>query len=91
MTKEQGLLEQAKKLAATAETWADFSNDLFSPGVGILSVAYPDRAEREAFMDSKEYRAIRELVEEVRERTGLVEGATPKKTDPRFPLLFAKQ
>lgn len=79
MTKRKKLLEQAKQLAALAETWADFSNDLFSPGVGILSVAYPRRADRQKFICSREYRQIRDLIEEVRERTGLIKGATPKR------------
>ncbi len=78
--KRLALLESAKKLAASATTWADLSNALFDPLDGILAKAYPIREERTAFIRSKEYKEIRGLVDAAITRTGLVEGATPKKS-----------
>ncbi len=40
-------------------------------------MAYPTREERQRFIRSPEYIAIRELIDSVRERSGLIEGATP--------------
>jgi hypothetical protein len=78
--KEQKLLDSARTIALSAETWADLSNALFDPEVGLLAKAYPTRREREKFIGSKEYDAIRKLIDAVEERSGLVEGATPKKS-----------
>ena len=80
MSKEQSLLDSAREVATTAETWADLSNALFDPEVGIVAKAFPTRKEREQFLKSKEYAAIRQLIDEARQRTGLVEGATPSKS-----------
>jgi hypothetical protein len=84
MGKEIDLLRQAEQEARTVETWADLSNFLFDPDFGLLIKAYPTKAERTAFMKTPEYKRIRQLVAEVRQRTGLVEGATPKKKSGRF-------
>jgi len=75
------LLEEAERAARDSETWADLSNLLFNPVDGLVARAYPTRAAREAFIQTAEYRRIRELVSEARERHGLLEGATPKKLD----------
>ena len=77
-SKEQKLLEAAKKLADEAETWADLSNALFDPDEGLLAKAYRKRADREKFTKAKEFAAIQDLLSAARERTGLIEGATPK-------------
>ena len=74
------LLESAQDAAQVAETWADLSNFLFSPKTGLVARAYPAREDRKQFLQSEEYRAIRKLVEDARDRTGLVAGATPAKT-----------
>jgi hypothetical protein len=76
----QELLEAAKAEAANVTTWADLSNFLFDPEEGLIAKAFPTRAERKAFINTPEYKAIRQLISEVRERTGLIEGATPKKS-----------
>jgi hypothetical protein len=76
MTKAN-LLESAKKIAESVKSWADFSNALFNPVDGLISQAYPTRAERLAYSKTDEYKAIRELVLETITRTGLIEGATP--------------
>lgn len=79
-TKDQQILDSARAIALSAETWADLSNTLFDPEEGLVAKAYPSREERERFIQTEEYRAIRELIDAVESRTGLVEGATPKKS-----------
>ena len=79
-TKAEQLVGTSQALARSAETWADLSNLLFDPQEGIVAKAYPTREERERFVQSKEYRAIRRLIDSAVERTGLVEGAQPKKS-----------
>ena len=80
MSNAEKILTCAKSVAATAETWADLSNFLFDPVDGLVAKAYPTREEREHFVQTKEYRAIRELIDRRIERSGLVEGAKPKKS-----------
>lgn len=79
-TKAQTILDSARDEAAKVQTWADLSNFLFDPEDGLISKAYPVGPERTAFMKSAEYKAIRQLIDEVRDRTGFIEGATPKKS-----------
>ena len=83
-TKERQILDSAKAAAQSAETWADLSNALFDPEIGIMAKAYPTRAQREKFMLSAEYKAIRRLIDAVEERTGFIEGATPKRKSGKF-------
>lgn len=80
MNKAEDLLRSAEELARSVESWADLSNALFDPLEGIVSQAFDTRAEREAFVQTEEYRKIRQLLEEARDRFGLVAGATPKKS-----------
>ena len=79
-TKAQKILDSANTVALSAETWADLSNALFDPIDGLVAKAYPTRDERNKFIETEEYKAIRQLIDAVEERTGLVEGATPKKS-----------
>src|SRR5205807_464596 len=74
------ILEQAKKIARSVETWADLSNALFNPVNGLITTAYPTRAEREKFLKTEQYRKIRDLLAHAVRTHGLVEGATPKKS-----------
>ncbi len=89
MTKEQKLLERAKKLASAAPTWADFSNALYDPESGLLAKAYRDEGERAAFTKTPEYQEIRRLMAQMMRRTGVVEGATPLKSG-RFVVRVPK-
>lgn len=73
------LLEQAKIIAESVETWADLSNALFNQVDGLVVLAYPTRAERDAFRLTPEYAALWQLINDTIDRTGLIEGATPKK------------
>lgn len=74
------ILEQAERMAGSVETWADFSNALFDPINGLITRAYPARAEREAFLKTEQYKKIRELLARAIDSHGLVAGATPKKS-----------
>jgi predicted HicB family RNase H-like nuclease len=80
MKKAKQLLKQAKKAAQMARSWADLSNAFFNPVNGLLTRAYPTRAEREEFVKTAEYKEISELLGKAIETYGLVEGATPKKS-----------
>ena len=80
MQNAQTLLDSARDAAQVADTWADLSNALFDPETGLIAKAYPTRAEREQFVQTDEYRAIRQLIEAARQRSGLVAGATPSKS-----------
>jgi hypothetical protein len=73
-------MSKAEQAACEAETWADLSNYLFNPVDGLVARAYPTRQAREAYVKTKEYRKIRQLVTDAIARQGLVEGATPRKS-----------
>ena len=79
-TKAERVLTSASEVATTSENWADLSNALFDPFDGLVAKAYPTREDRENFVQTKEYRAIRRLVDEAIDRSGLVTGAKPKKS-----------
>jgi predicted HicB family RNase H-like nuclease len=74
------ILEQAQQMAGSVETWADLANALFDPVDGLITRAYPTRAEREAFLKTEQYKKIRDLLAHTIDTHGLVEGATPKKS-----------
>jgi predicted HicB family RNase H-like nuclease len=76
----QEILAAVQAEAPKAETWADLSNFVFDPEEGILAGIYPTEAERREFINTAEFKEIRRLINEAKERTGLVEGATPKKS-----------
>ena len=78
--KKTDLLQTAKTLSGDTSTWADLSNALFDPIDGLLAKALPSRQERAAFVQSKEYQQIRDLIQDAIARTGTVNGATPKKS-----------
>ncbi|MEX0712808.1 MAG: toxin-antitoxin system HicB family antitoxin [Pirellulales bacterium] len=80
MTKEAEILDSARDVAASVDTWADLSNALFDPEHGLVARAYPTRDERERFLKTDEYQAIRRLINDAKHRTGLIAGATPKKS-----------
>ncbi len=89
MSKEKSILDSAREVAQSVETWADLSNTLFDPEAGLVAKAFPTRQEREAFLRTKEYRGIRQLIDSARERTGLVAGAAPSKSG-RFIVRLPK-
>jgi predicted HicB family RNase H-like nuclease len=72
------VLKQAEEMARSVESWADLSNALFGPVNGLVTTAYPTRAEREEFVKTEQYQKMRQLLHDAIDRFGLVEGATPK-------------
>ena len=80
MTKAQQILKKAQQLAAAAPTWADLSNALFDPHRGLLARELPVGSARTHFRKTPEYQAIGRLLEEAMERSGVIEGATPRKS-----------
>ena len=80
MAKAQELVKEVEALAASSPTWADFSNALFNPDDGLLTRTYPLGPARNAFIKTGEYQLIRRLFRDVMKRTGVVEGATPRKS-----------
>ncbi len=78
--KRSQVLKSARTVASSVDSWADLSNALFNPVDGLLIKAYPTREEREAFLKTKEYGVIRKLLETAIDKTGLVDGATPRKS-----------
>jgi len=79
-TTESRVLESAKDIASSAPTWADVSNALFDADDGLITRAYPSQTEREAFLKTTEYKAIRKLLRSAIDQSGLVPGATPQKS-----------
>jgi site-specific DNA-methyltransferase (adenine-specific) len=80
MNKMNLILERAKNLAKESKTWADFSNALFDPFDGEIVRALPTQSEREAFRKTREYKEIRMLLQQKMNETGMIKGATPKKS-----------
>lgn len=78
--KAERILQQARDIARSVESWADLSNALFNPIDGVVTTAYPLGAERKKFMRTREYKEIWKLVHDAMDRFGLEEGATPKKS-----------
>ena len=76
----QQILAAVKAEAAQVRSWADLSNFVFDPEDGILADVFTTKTERKAFIKTPEFQEIRRLINEVKERTGLIEGATPKKS-----------
>jgi predicted HicB family RNase H-like nuclease len=80
MDKEKALLDRARQLSAECETWADLSNALFDPLEGELTRAFTAGEQRVAFRQTSEYQQILEILEEKMKATGLIQGATPRKS-----------
>ena len=80
MTKAQNMLIQARRLAASATTWADLSNSLFDPVEGIVTKNFSTPKERAAFAKTPQYAEIQDLVMAAMRRTGITAGATPAKS-----------
>lgn len=69
------IINEARRLAQTAKTWAELSNAIFDPIEGLIAKAYPSLEQRKAFGNTEEYRQLRELVKEAMDRTGVIAGA----------------
>ena len=80
-TTPQEILASIKAEAAVAERWTDLSNFVFDPEDGVLAGVYTNEAERAAFIQTPEFREIRRLIDEVRQRSDSAGGMTPKMSD----------
>lgn len=78
--KTKALLVEARRIAKSSKTWADLSNALFDPLEGLVKRTFQNSDERAEFRKSKAYDELHELVERKMEATGVVSGATPKKS-----------
>ena len=74
------ILSHARRLATRVESWADFANELFDPEHGVVARMIPDRKDRQAFLNTPEFREIDRILDQMMERFGVADGATPKKS-----------
>lgn len=88
-TKASDVLEQAKRIAAHAKSWADFSNELYAPG-GIVSTAFPDEMQRQAFYDSAQCKEIDEVLASLMRKFGVIHGAGPSAKSGKFVVRIPK-
>ena len=79
-SKNARVLDEARKLAAQVESWADFCNALFDPDHGIVPRTFPELRDRRAFFKSAEYAEINRLLGKLMDRFGIVAGANPQKS-----------
>ena len=80
MDKAKAILEEARNLAKSTKTWADLSNALFDPLEGLIVYTFRNPKEREEFRKTDVYNELHALVENKMQVTGLISGATPKKS-----------
>ena len=78
--KMKTLLVEARRIATSSKTWADLSNALFDPLEGLVIRTFPNSDERAEFRKSDAYDELHAIVERKMEATGVVRGATPKKS-----------
>ena len=74
------VLAQAINATERLTNWADISNVLFDPENGLLARAFPDLDERKLFVQTDEYKAIRQIVSDAMKQSGVIEGATTEKS-----------
>lgn len=79
-TKAKSVLNQAQEIAKHVDSWADFSNALFGQNAGLIAETFRDPMERQTFYDTEEYQAIYDILDSLKDRFGISEGATPKKS-----------
>jgi len=80
MDKAKNILKEARNLVKSTKTWADLSNALFDPLEGLIARTFQDRKERAEFRKTDVYNELHTLVENKMRVTGLINGATPKKS-----------
>ena len=77
--KADSVLSQAKKLATSITSWADFSLELFDQHSGLVAKTFPGEMERQAFYDSEQYDAINKILVDLMKQFGVADGATPRR------------
>lgn len=75
------VLAKARIIAGEVTTWADYSNAVFAPG-GIACVEFTTRDEREAWLQTWQYKTVHRIQRKLMEKFGTVDGATPKNPPP---------
>lgn len=70
------VLHMARTLEGEVTSWADFSNVLFSP-TGIVTVMFPNKADREAFLVSWQHQELFNIFRTLMDRFSGLDGATP--------------
>lgn len=80
MDNAKAILDEAIKLAESTKTWADLSNAIFDPLEGLIVRTFRDATKRAEFRNTEVYNKLHELVENKMQVTGLISGATPKKS-----------
>lgn len=89
MNNAADLVAAARGIASHARSWADLSNALFAPDTGLIACSFPGREQREAFLKTREYAEIRQVLRDARLQHGLIEGATPLASDSHVVRLPA--
>jgi hypothetical protein len=69
------VLEHARNLSGRVESWAEFSNAIFAPGVGLAAQAFPTLRERRAFTLTPQYEEIYRILYGLMRTFGVASGA----------------
>lgn len=77
------IVQRAEQLMREAKSWADFSNDLFSQYGGLVATEFPSMKERRGFYETPQYDRLNQMLLELMNKFGVVEGATPLKSSSR--------
>jgi hypothetical protein len=77
--KANRVLELARQTAEQAESWADFSAALFDYSSGLVTKAFPDATERQAFFDTEQHEEINRMLVGLMKKFGVVVGSRQRK------------
>ena len=79
----------AREIACRVEAWADFSNELYSPG-GVIDKELTDEMQRQAFYDSAQCKEIDQVLAGLMRKFGVIGGANPSKKSGKFVVRVPK-
>jgi hypothetical protein len=82
--KANRVLEQAKTIAGTARSWAEFSTAVFDQFSGVVAKTFSPGIDRQAFYDSDQYRQIQAILVSLMKKFGVADGAQVKEKNGRF-------
>jgi hypothetical protein len=85
--REKQLVAEARKIASNADSWITLSNAVCDPHGGLIARYFPDPAQREEFLGSREYEQVNELLRGTIARTGL----TPRQPGARIRWLIDRR
>jgi hypothetical protein len=69
------VLEQARDLAGRVGSWAEFSNAIFAPRIGLAAEAFPTLRERREFTLTPQYEEIYRLLYGLMQKSGKAAGS----------------